>query len=49
MAFLNVTDGINKLDVTLFPETYFYHKDKLSEGGLFILMGGPRSVMDVFN
>lgn len=39
MAFLNVTDGINKLDVTLFPETYFYHKDKLSEGGLFYLDG----------
>ena len=39
MAFLNVTDGINKLDVTLFPETYFYHKDKLSEGGLFYLEG----------
>ena len=39
MAFLNVTDGINKLDVTLFPETYFYNKDKLSEGGLFYLDG----------
>ena len=24
---------------TLFPETYFYHKDKLSEGGLFYLDG----------
>ncbi len=42
MAFLNVTDGINKLDVTLFPENLFHHKDKLSEGGPFILMDGPR-------
>ncbi|WP_302976623.1 DNA polymerase III subunit alpha [uncultured Streptococcus sp.] len=39
MAFLSVSDGINKLDVTLFPETYFYHKDKLKEGGLFYLEG----------
>lgn len=30
---------MNKLDVTLFPETYFYHKDKLSEGSLFYLEG----------
>ena len=39
MAFLSVSDGINKLDVTIFPETYFYHKDKLKEGGLFYLEG----------
>lgn len=39
MAFLSVFDGINKLDVTLFPETYFYHKDKLKERGLFYLEG----------
>ena len=39
MAFLSVSDGINKLDVTLFPETYFYHKDKLKERGLFYLEG----------
>lgn len=39
MAFLSVSDGINKLDVTLFPETYFYHKDKIKEGGLFYLEG----------
>ncbi len=39
MAFLSVFDGVNKLDVTLFPETYFYHKDKLSEGSLFYLEG----------
>lgn len=39
MAFLSVSDGINKLDVTIFPETYFYHKDKLKEGGLFYLQG----------
>ena len=39
MAFMSVSDGINKLDVTIFPETYFYHKDKLKEGGLFYLEG----------
>lgn len=39
MAFLSVSDDINKLDVTIFPETYFYHKDKLKEGGLFYLEG----------
>ena len=25
--------------MTSFPETYFYHKDKLKEGGLFYLEG----------
>jgi DNA polymerase III catalytic subunit, DnaE type len=39
MAFLSVFDGVNKLDVTSFPETYFYHKDKLREGSLFYLEG----------
>ena len=39
MAFLQVSDTIRKLDVTLFPEVYQRYKKFLSEGSIFYLTG----------
>lgn len=39
MAFLSVSDTKQKLDVTLFPETYQTYKELLKEGKLYYLNG----------
>ncbi len=39
MAFLSVTDTNNKLDVTLFPETFLQYKGQLFEGKYYYLTG----------
>lgn len=39
MAFLQVTDAKQKLDVTLFPETYRRYMSDVAEGAIFYMIG----------
>ena len=39
MAFLNVTDTQQRLDITLFPESYQRYSQSLREGGLYLISG----------
>lgn len=39
MAFLQVTDGLKKMDVTVFPETYHRLSPQLSVGGIWYMTG----------